>query len=202
MFRALLLACALAPGTLRVDCPTPADLARGVRLTLGDGEVQVVRTSGDSAVANIERSWPDGQVVAHDYAWGLFLIGTTASSTGEPPVSNNSFVEPTNLPRPGPATNVTIPRVRYLGGGYPPEFREEYRMGPLGSLTLEGCEFRAFEIGRTRTDVMTWEGKPPAVPEPAGEWAYLADLGFAIERWGYSLNGPREIEVLKIEAVP
>lgn len=204
----LALALALAASGAWAECPTASDLAGGIRLRWSDGDVTTIRSTDDPMMLRVRDEWPasdpDRPGTAYrvqSVAWGLYPVEDTEVEGTEFDwlVSVDYGIEPGLLPRPTTASEVRFAEVVHHTH-WPMWMRETYRMGPPGIVTLASCPYRAFQVVRSSAFLPPDTG-PPGQPEAdpgfTQGWAYLTDLGFAVESW----FGPPEDRILAPDVV-
>ena len=183
------------------ECPTAADLAQGIRLHWSNGTVTTIRTTDDPVIMQVRTNWSGGAHVVERVAWGLYSLEETEveGTDFDVPAGKDYGVDPQHLPRPTAESVVRFAEVLY-DYHWDSFWQETYHMGSPGTVMLAGCAYRAFEV-TLASAVIPFDG-PVSTPQIVKGWAYLVDLGFAVESWvGPPENRYPAPDVVAIEAV-
>ncbi len=144
-------------------CVEPSDLARGIKVTYSDGRSEVHR-SRDAGIVTIERRNATG-ITRWALAKGIYYVGLTRIEGGEQkPELGYSVTYPVpraELPVPDGPRRIRFETRLTLPPDPPIAQRELFVFGPVGTLTVADCKYRAqrveneSQIGRDRATLDT-----------------------------------------------
>jgi hypothetical protein len=188
----MVLAAALAcPVAAWAECPTRADLERGVTISYDDGATELYQRTGPNIVTAFYRA-PDGVSTASLLAQGVYLVQTIDMIDGAPDAGSRATytypLSPGEMPMPEPG-GFWQADVLYFDRSEALTVLHDMTFGAETTLTIGPCRYRMVPIE------VRYEGDGEVLH-------YMPDLGIApIGAWGVGEN--REMMVYSgLEARP
>lgn len=171
MRHALTLALMVTGTAVLADCPTRADLDKGIRFDDSGGESETFKSAGPDRT-NSYVDYGNGYGTGYVRLYGHYSVELTDYENGKP-IPGGPHVRHSYTPRPKPPrpdrTWVVVSNSRDGADRY--EAEETHVMGALRTFTIGACTYKSFPITTTFVELEFTEYETTE---------YLVDLGIEL----------------------